>query len=426
MSQVAANSAAGQPQQPGYQLLYFCDLLKWSIRRRDTGLRLGKPTDFVFRLAEPYPEAVGILLEHGWGRPTEFIPWEKVTAIKAHQLGVDPAESGSYAPFVDQPGWILINEHLIGRTILDLDGRRTEVVNDVQLLESKGRMVLVHVDISFNGFLRKWGVHRVISAKEQLIPWRYVQPLSLEDVGASDTVTLSITRAQIADLPEEDLADALEELSGEEQQAVFSALDSEKAAEVLSEAEPRAQRQLIAHLRRERARTILSEMSAQRLAALFTVLPHDTRTELMRILPKPQADEVSEILSLDESIAESAMSSDFIAVAPATRVGEVLHDIRTSHRESDTISYVYVVDPDQTLRGVVDLRDLVLASDDMALGDLMVETVVSAGSDDAREDLGELFTRYHYRMIPILDEHDHIVGVVHYNDIMKAPPTRVP
>jgi hypothetical protein len=185
-----------------------------------------------------------------------------VIKIKDDAIFIIPTESGApYPPFVDQKGWLLLNDHLMGRTILDMDGRRTEVVNDIQLLYSKGRMIIVHVDTSFNGFLRKWGLGRLQWNKDQFISWRYVQPLSLEDAAGSDVVSLSIARKQIKDLPGEDLADALEELSGKEQQAFFSALDSEKAAEVLAEAEPRAQRQLIATVRREKARTILSEMS---------------------------------------------------------------------------------------------------------------------------------------------------------------------
>ena len=50
-----------------------------------------------------------------------------------------------------QPGWLLADAHLIGRTILDLDGRTIEAVNDIQFLESKGRLILVHVDTSFAG-----------------------------------------------------------------------------------------------------------------------------------------------------------------------------------------------------------------------------------------------------------------------------------
>ena len=139
----------------------------------------------------------------------------------------------------------MLDEHLMGKTILDMDGRRTEVVNDIQVLESRGRAVLVHVDISFNGFLRRWGLAWLHVAKDVLISWRYVQPLSLEDAAATDRVSLSVTREQIKELPSEDLADALEELSEKEQQAVFSVLDTEKAAETLVEAEPRAQRQII-------------------------------------------------------------------------------------------------------------------------------------------------------------------------------------
>lgn len=419
MSQTVENASA--PPQTGYELLYFSELVKPSIRQRVTGRRLGKPADLVFRIAEPYPEAIGIVIDHGWGHQAELIPWEKVASITSHGIEVEPPSGDRYPPFVDQPGWMLLNEHLIGKTILDMNGRSIEVVNDVQLLASKNRVVLVHVDISFNGFLRKWGIYGIVSAKEQLIPWKYVQPLSLEDVGATDSVTLSITRAQMDDLPEEDLADALEELSGEEQQAVFSALDSEKAAEVLSEAEPRAQRQLVANLRLDRARTILSEMSPQRLAALFTILPLDNRMALMTLLPKEQADEVAEILSLDESVAESAMSDDFLSMPPTVKAADVLRELKASNREHDSITYIYVVDSDQMLLGVADLRDIVLANDETTLGELMVETVVCAGPDDAREDLAELFGRYHYRMLPIVDDHHQIMGVVYFKDVMKGP-----
>ena len=233
-----------------HRFLYFSELLNRPVCAGKIRNRVGRLTDLVFSLSEPYPEAVGVYVEHGWGKPTEFIPWDRVVKIDDDAVFVQPPESGDkYPPFVDHPGWMLLNEHLMGKTILDMDGRRTEVVNDVHLLESKGRMIIVHVDISFNGFLRKWGLGWFRPIKDRFISWRYVQPLSLEDAVASDTLSLSITRDQVKELPSEDLADALEELSGEEQTAVFSLLDSEKAAETLMEAEPRAQRQIIANLR---------------------------------------------------------------------------------------------------------------------------------------------------------------------------------
>jgi len=418
----AAPSSSYEP----YQLLFFSELLGRRICAGKFDRKVGKLTDLVFRLAEPYPDAAGLYVEHSGGHPNEFIPWEKVIKIEDDAIFVTPTETGSpYPPFVDQKGWLLLNEHLMGRTILDMDGRRTEVVNDIQLLHSKGRMIIVHVDTSFNGFLRKWGLGRLKWNKDRFISWRYVQPLSLEDAAGSDVVSLSITRNQIRELPGEDLADALEELSGKEQQAIFSALDSEKAAEVLVEAEPRAQRQLIATVRREKARTILSEMSVAQLADLFSVLPHDQMMKMMDLLPSDQAERIRAIISDRESTATALMTTDFITAARETTVCEILRQIRTSKRTHDSVSYIYIVSGEERLlAGVVDLRDLVLAADETTLGDLMVSPVVAAQQDDMRDDLAELFAKYHFRMIPIVDARDHLLGVIHYHDIMRGLITR--
>lgn len=408
-----------------FQLYFFSDLLKRTVVASKISNKIGKLSDLVFRITEPYPECVGIFMEHGWGKPTEFIPWENVVKIEDDAVFVTPTPDGSpYPPFVDQPGWILLNEHLMGRTILDMDGRRVEVVNDVHLLCSRGRMLIIHVDVSFNGFLRKWGLARFRWVKDRLISWKNVQPLSLEDAAATDAISLSVTRNQVRELPSEDLADVLEELSGEEQQAVFSALDSEKAAETLMEAEPRAQRQLIAHLRKERARTILSEMSTPQLADLFSVLPHDDMSELMDLLPPEQAHKIQNILSEREVTARDLMSTNVVAVSGDLTVKDALALIRTPGRDPDTISYIYIVNPENVLQGVVDLRDLVLSPEDKPLTEIMVSPVVTAEEDNLRDDLAEIFAKYHYRMIPVVDHQDQLLGIIQYKDIMKGLVTR--
>ena len=427
MTVTAAGTGKGAGSDQTFRFLYFSELVKRPICAGKIRDRIGKLDDLVVSTGEHYPEAVGILIEHGWGKPTEFVPWNRVLRIEDDAIFVKPSDDGQpYPPFVDQPGWMMLERHLMGRTILDMDGRQTEVVNDVHLLEAKGRMLLVHVDGSFNGILRRWGLGRFLWLKDELISWKYVQPLSVEDAVATDKVSLSVTRSQLAELPSEDLADALEELSGEEQQALFSALDSEKAAETLVEAEPRAQRQLIANLRKERARTILSELSVPQLADLFSVLPHDDKTDLMELLPGDRADRISSILSEREATARILMSSDYFAAAKETQVGTILEQIRRSGRDPDAISYIYVVNNGgQTLVGVVDLRELVLAPDQTPLGDIMVAPVVSAEEDDLKEDLAEIFAKYNYRMIPVVNHSDHLLGVILYHDIMRGLVTRV-
>lgn len=404
-----------------FEFLWFSELLGKPVYAGSTEHRIEKLADLVFHLTEPHPLAVGIYLEHGWGKPTEFIPWDRVIELSRKQILVKPPEEGdAYPPFLDQPGWVLLNEHLMGRTILDTDGRKVEVVNDVHLLSSKARMIIVHVDASFNGFFRKWGLGKIHWVKDRLIPWKFVQPFSLEDAVATDAVSLSVKREQAVELPGEDLADVLEMLSGEEQEAFFSALDTEKAAETLSHAEPRAKRQLVANLRRERAQTIMTELSMAQLADLFSVLPHEERVKLLALLPEEKAEKLTRILSEREVSAPELMSSDYVTFPEETTAFEAIRHIRALRPESQAISYVYVVTEGNVLTGVVDLRDLVLAEDYTHLEELMAPSVVAAEADDTREDLMELFDKYHYRTIPVVDTGDHLLGVIHHSDIMHG------
>jgi len=424
--------AAARPAAPcaafeDYQLLYFSKLLNRRIRLDQTNKKNGRLTDLVFRLSEPYPVAVGLYIEHGKGYPSELIPWEKVVRIEDEAIVVAPSEGGGpYPPFVDQQGWILLNEHLMGQTILDTDGRRTEVVNDVHVLYSKGRMILVHVDISFNGFLRRWGLDGFISGKDKLISWRYVQPLSVED-HSKDVVTLSVTRERALELPGEDLADALEVLSGDEQQAMFTALEPRKAAEVLVEAEPRAKRQLVAFLREEKARLVLAELSVPQVADLFSELPHEKVTELAKCLAPARAARVEAVLSNADVVASNLMSDRFLAFPKEAKAGDVLRALRTSPGERKSISYLYViVGEDKLLLGVVDLRDLVIASEDATLGELMTSPVVAADRDCLRADVVGLLAKYQFRMLPVVDAHDHLLGIVRYKDLMKDARIELP
>jgi CBS domain-containing protein/sporulation protein YlmC with PRC-barrel domain len=404
-----------------FQLLYFSRLLGRRIRHDQTGRRNGCLTDLVFRLSEPYPEAVGIYVEHGRGLPSELIPWDKVVRLEPQAVIITPAASGApYPRFADQEGWILANEHLMGQTILDIDGRRTEVVNDVHLLFSKGRMILVHVDISFNGFLRRWHLERFASAKDQLISWRFVQPLSVED-HTRDVVTLSVAREQALELPSEDLADALEVLSGDEQQAMFAALDPDKAAEVLVEAEPRAKRQLMVFLREERARAVLARMTVPQIADLFSDLPHQKATEMMKLLPAPRAQRVDAVMSNHDVPASTLMSERFLAFSRETKAGQALALLRSTPCDRRNISYLYIVaDERRTLTGLVDLRDLVTAPPETALGDLIISPVVTACRDDLREDLVKLFAKYQFRMLPVVDAQERLLGVVRYKDLIPG------
>src|SRR5512135_1782639 len=205
MTVTTAGTGKGAGSEQSFRFLFFSELSKRPVCAGKIKDRIGRLDDLVVSLTEHYPEAVGILMEHGWGKPTELVPWKNVLRIEDDAIFVKPSDDGQpFPPFVDQPGWMLVGRHLMGRTVLDTDGRRIEAVNDVHLVESEGRLAVVHVDTSFNGFLRKWGLGGLKLIKDRFISWKYVQPLSVEDASATDKVTLSVTRRQLRELPPED------------------------------------------------------------------------------------------------------------------------------------------------------------------------------------------------------------------------------
>jgi magnesium transporter len=119
------------------------------------------------------------------------------------------------------------------------------------------------------------------------------------------------------------------------------------------------------------------------------------------------------------------MSKDFLQMPPQTTVAEALSKLHSSNIDHEVASYIYVTDPvEGTMLGVVDLRRLVTADDKATLKDLMSSPVVTVDETTIKDDIAQLFAKYHYRMLPVVDSTDHILGVIHYNDIMKGLVTR--
>ena len=87
-------------------------------------------------------------------------------------------------------------------------------------------------------------------------------------------------------------------------------------------------------------------------------------------------------------------------------------------------SYLYAEDADRRLQGAVDARLLLVSDDAERMEDLMASPAVAAEADDIREDLEAIFMKYHFRMIPVVDADDHILGVIRFNDIMRGPGPR--
>ena len=390
----------------------------------------GKVTDLVFALKEPYPEAVGHLPRASAGASRRSSsPGSGSSRSRTTRSSSDAARPGgqSYPPFVDQPGWILLDAHLMGRTILDMDGRRTEVVNDVHLLEAKGHLLLVHVDISFNGFLRRWGLGKLKWVKDELISWKYVQPLSVEDAVATDKVSLSVTRRQMLGPAERGPGRRARGADG--RGAGGAVLRPGLREGRRDAARGRAARPAPADRRPAQGAGAAdpSEMSVPQLANLFSVLPHDDATELMDVLSPEDASRIRAILSEREA---TAGASDVARVRRRARrrpgsgrcssgSGSRGRSRRRSRTSTWSTGRAHPHGRRRPARaGARGGRHAGLVDHDARRWSR------SRRSDAAGRHRAQIFAKYHYRMIPVVDTQDRILGVIRYNDIMTGAASR--
>jgi magnesium transporter len=100
----------------------------------------------------------------------------------------------------------------------------------------------------------------------------------------------------------------------------------------------------------------------------------------------------------------------------------VLSNFRVIARDMDVIMYVYVVDAQGILEGIVDFRELIAAESDQNLGEIMTDKIIALNPDDTLRDATAMFTRYSFRAIPITDEANMLLGVVSFGDIRGIKP----
>ena len=105
--------------------------------------------------------------------------------------------------------------------------------------------------------------------------------------------------------------------------------------------------------------------------------------------------------------------------SPETIVEYVQNDYPRHARDKDVIMYIYVVDAQDTLLGVIDLKELLQADDRALLKDIMVENVISLNTESTLKEASQSFARYDFRALPVTDEKNRLVGVIPYRDVMN-------
>jgi magnesium transporter len=204
--------------------------------------------------------------------------------------------------------------------------------------------------------------------------------------------------------------------------ALFNALETEHASDTLEEVEPRVQRELIRAIEKERAALLINDMSPAQAADILAILPRDEAAGILKLIDREMSAKVEHIIADHDEQILNYGSPEVIRLAPTTPAADVLRRYRELARDKDVVMYVYVTDDAGTLKGVVDIREIVAADPGLTLGDIMTEHVISLPNDATLREAAMLFDRYNFRALPIVDQNDRLLGAVSSRDVRNVRP----
>lgn len=246
-------------------------------------------------------------------------------------------------------------------------------------------------------------------------PWEEIRACIEQDSG-------TVLQEVLDRLPSSDVARALTRLTDEERNRLIKLMDPEDAADLIEELEDSQGADIIEDLSAHEAAPIFDAMESDRRADILGEMEEDDAEAIMSRMAPEEAEDVRELLQYHEETAGGIMITEYLAYHPDTEVGAVLRDIRDraeSHDESG-MPYAYVISEKEKLVGVLRLRDVLLAPSHTRVKELMVINPIYAFTDTDLQELDDIFDRYPFWGIPVIDEKGVLSGVVRRVDMEEA------
>jgi len=221
----------------------------------------------------------------------------------------------------------------------------------------------------------------------------------------------------ISKLHPADVARLFKFLSVAEIYQLFDVIDDyEKASQVLKEAIPNHREIILERIDKERLSHILNALPSDDATDILEDLPEELRTEIIARLGFKQSASVEEHLSYPEGAAGRVMVTHFVALPHDMSVSDAIAEVRRQRKSE--VFYVYVVDEERRLKGVLSLRQLVMAEPDKKLEEIMMTDVIKVPPTEDQEDVAKIVARYNLIAVPVVDPEDKLIGIVTVDDVI--------
>ncbi|MGM0688251.1 MAG: magnesium transporter [Bacillota bacterium] len=218
-----------------------------------------------------------------------------------------------------------------------------------------------------------------------------------------------------------DLLDLFEELEVEEKVELMEKLAVEDAASIFQEMEDFEQAEILRLLNPERVKVILKSLASDDAADLIGELSPEEAQEMIDLISEEEeALDFGDLLKYPEESAGGIMTTEFISLPADIPVEDAIARLRELAPEAETIYYVYVVDQEGHLIGVLSLRDLIASSDGTLLKNVMRRNVISVQAELDQEEVARIVSKYDLLAVPVVDAGERLLGIITVDDVIDV------
>lgn len=411
------------------KFVFLSQLINISVIDSVTGRKFARTLDCVASLKEMYPRVNGLIVRDNKLRIKFYIPWKYVKmVIEDKAIYIENTAEALKQDYKLGESEIALRGTFWDKQIVDINGSKVVRVNDLHLLKEGLCLWLVHVDIGFTGIVRRLGCLGLVQSfvklvssvelKDRLIPWKTVQPLT-SNVG-NDALALKVHHSRLAELHPADLADILIDLGTEEMVTILKSLDNATAAGTFQQLPMKIRIQIADFLDQKQLVDLIDEMAVDEAVDLLSQLPKKKLNNLMLRLPPEKVTQISELLGHGQDVAGSIMNTEFISARQNLTAGLVLEKIKKEVKKKETIYYIYIVDDNDILCGVVTLQQLLTVLPEKPVLEFMRKRVAKVKVNTSIKEVAEIFYKYDFTVVPVVDKLGKIQGIITIKDAFQA------
>lgn len=201
---------------------------------------------------------------------------------------------------------------------------------------------------------------------------------------------------------------------------LFRLLPKELAAETFVEMEPEAQELLIQGFSDNELKEVVDELYVDDAVDIVEEMPANVVKRILKQADPEMRKMINEILKYPDDSAGSIMTTEYVSLRPDMTTEEAIKRIRRTGVDKETIYNCYVTENNRKLIGTITIRTLLLSEDDDVLEEIMEPNVISVSTLEDQEEVAEMFAKYDFVALPVVDQENRLVGIVTVDDAIDV------